>query len=122
MISYTTLGSNNIEVARAFYTNLFSEIGGREMFDNGRLYFYGIDPASPMIAIGGPYDEQAATVGNGVMIAINAGDEETVGKLHAKGVELGGTCDGEPGQRVPGFYGAYVRDPDGNKLCFCKLG
>ena len=121
MIRYTVLGSNDIEKSRAFYTALLGELGCTELFDNGRLYFYGTDPNSPMIAVGGPYDEAAASVGNGVMIAIDAGDRETVDKLSAKAMQLGATDDGEPGERMPVFYGAYVRDPDGNKLCFCKM-
>lgn len=121
MIRYTVLGSNDIEKARAFYAGLLGELGCSELFDNQRLYFFGTDPNSPMIAVGGPYDEQAASVGNGVMIAIDAGDRETVDRLHAKALELGATDDGAPGERMPVFYGAYVRDPDGNKLCFCKM-
>ena len=122
MIKYTILGSNNIEAARGFYGPLLGEIGRKELFDTGRLYFYGNSMDEPMIVIGGPYDGNAATVGNGVMIAIDAGDTQTVDKLYAKALELGGTDEGAPGQRMPTFYGAYVRDLDGNKLCFCKLG
>ncbi len=122
MLSYVTLGTNNIEKARAFYTPLFEAMGGKELFDNGRLYFYGTDMANPMIAVGGPYNEETATSGNGTMVAIQGGDPENIDRLYAKAIELGATCEGEPGQRMPIFYGAYVRDPDGNKLCFCKLG
>lgn len=122
MLSYVTLGSNDIEKARAFYQSLFEAMGGKELFDNGRLYFYGTDMASPMIAVGGPYNEETATSGNGTMVAIQGGDEENINRLYAKAIELGATCEGDPGQRMPIFYGAYVRDLDGNKLCFCKLG
>ena len=122
MISYVMLGTNDIEKARAFYSALFEAMGGKELFDNGRLYFYGTDMANPMIAIGGPYNGETATNGNGTMVAIHGGDNENIDRLYAKAIELGATDEGEPGQRMPIFYGAYVRDFDGNKLCFCKLG
>ena len=56
------------------------------------------------------------------MVAFHAGGREGVAALYKKALALGATCDGEPGERVPGvFYGAYVRDADGNKLCFCHF-
>ena len=74
-----------------------------------------------MLAICIPYNEEAPEPGNGTMVAINAGNRETVDKLYAKAMELGATDDGEPGERMPVFYGAYVRDLDGNKLCFYEM-
>ena len=75
-----------------------------------------------MLAICIPYDEKPHDCGNGNMIAINAGDKATVDKLYAKARELGASDEGEPGERVPNmFYGAYVRDLDGNKLCFYEM-
>jgi len=76
-----------------------------------------------MLAICIPYDEKAASVGNGTMVAIRAGSRAACDELYAKAIALGATCDGPPGERVPDFfYGAYVRDLDGNKLCFCQMG
>ncbi len=123
MLGYVTLGTNNIEKARAFYSALLGELGMSELFDNERLYFYGSDPAGPFVVVGGPYDEQAASVGNGVMVALKCEDDAKINAMHAKALELGATDEGAPGERVPGvFYGAYARDPDGNKLCFYKMG
>lgn len=122
MLAYVTLGTNNTEKALAFYDAFMSEIGGKRLFDNGRLYFYGKGPGQPMIGIGGPYDEQAATTGNGIMPAIACADRAEVDRAYAKAIELGAVCDGEPGERMPTFYGAYFRDPDGHKICVCKLG
>lgn len=123
MLGYVTLGTNNIEKARAFYSALLGELGMSELFDNERLYFYGRDPAGPFVVVGGPYDEQAASVGNGVMVALKCEDDAKINAMHAKALELGATDEGAPGERVPGvFYGAYARDPDGNKLCFYKMG
>lgn len=122
MLAYVTLGSNDIPKALEFYDALFAELGAKRLFDNERLYFYGAGPGQPMVAVGGPYDENAASCGNGVMAALAAPDNETVDRVYAKAMELGAQDEGAPGQRMPIFYGAYFRDPDGNKLCVCKLG
>jgi len=122
MLAYVTLGSNDKDRALAFYDALMPELGAKRLFDNNRLYFYGTGPGAPMIAIGGPYDENAATCGNGVMPCLSAADKETVDRVYKKALELGAPDEGAPGGRVPGFYGAYFRDPDGNKLCVAKLG
>ena len=109
MLSLRNYGTNNISKARAFYGALLSE-GMSELFDNERLYFYGSAPQGPYVVVGGPYDEQAATVGNGMMVALNCHDNDKIDAMHAKALELGATDDGAPGERVPGmFYGAYVR-------------
>lgn len=122
MLAYVTLGSNNVEKALEFYDALMPELGAKRFFDNGRLYFYGTEMGKPMFAIGGPYDEGSASCGNGVMPALAAPDHATVDKVYNKAIELGATDEGAPGNRMPTFYGAYFRDPDGNKICVCKLG
>ena len=68
-------------------------------------------------AIAIPFDEKPATNGNGTMVGFNVGSNEEVERLHGLAIELGGTCEGAPNQRGP-RYSAYVRDPEGNKLCF----
>ena len=76
-----------------------------------------------MVAVCIPYGEQPNHPGNGNMIAFTAESKENADALYHKAIELGATCDGEPGQRIPDvFYGAYVRDPDGNKLAFYVFG
>lgn len=56
------------------------------------------------------------------MVALQADGPDAIQALYAKAIELGATDEGEPGDRIPGvFYGAYVRDPDGNKLCFFQM-
>lgn len=122
MLAYVTLGSNDKDKAIAFYDELMPLLGAKRVFDNGRLYFYGTGPGAPMLAIGGAYDEKEATCGNGVMPALAAPDNETVDKVYNKAIELGAADEGAPGNRMPTFYGAYFRDPDGNKICVCKLG
>ena len=83
MLAYVTLGSNDIEKALAFYDALMPEIGAQRFFDNGRLYFYGTGPGQPMLAIGGAYDGETATAGNGVMPALACADNATVDAQHA---------------------------------------
>lgn len=122
MLAYVTLGSNDTDRAVAFYDAVLAELGAKRFFDNGRMHFYGTAPGQPMLAIGGPYDESEATCGNGVMPALGVTDTETVDRVYAKAMELGAPSEGEPGQRMPTFYGAYFRDPDGHKICVCKLG
>lgn len=122
MLAYVTLGTNNKEKALAFYDAVLGEMGAKRFFANDRLQFYGVGPGQPMIAIGDAYDKNPASVGNGVMPALAAADKETVDKVYAKAISLGAVDEGAPGNRMPTFYGAYFRDPDGNKICVCKLG
>ena len=118
MIGYATIGTSDMEKACAFYDALLGEIGGSQLMGMDRIKFYGTGDGA-MLAICIPYDEKEQHCGNGNMIAINAGDQATADKLYAKAIELGASDEGEPGDRVPNvFYGAYVRDLDGNKLCF----
>jgi predicted lactoylglutathione lyase len=74
-----------------------------------------------MFAVAKPYDEKEATVGNGNMIALPMDSRDQVDSMYAKAMELGATDEGEPGERTETFYGAYVRDLDGNKLVFYFL-
>ncbi|MGK0221536.1 MAG: catechol 2,3-dioxygenase-like lactoylglutathione lyase family enzyme [Limisphaerales bacterium] len=122
MLGYSTIGVSDMARATGFYDGLLAEIGGKQLFGQDRIKFYGTGPGAAMLAVCIPYDEQAQNPGNGNMIAISGGDRAGVDKLYAKAIELGATDDGEPGERVPGvFYGAYVRDLDGNKLCFFEM-
>ena len=128
MIGYVTLGTNDLDKARGFYTALVAELGGSELMrmeENGFTLF-GTQWGAPGIAITRPHDGNAATVGNGVMVALAVDTRAKADAIHAKAIELGGTCEGEPGLRGPegdqAFYGAYFRDLDGNKLCAFKVG
>lgn len=128
MIGYATIGTNDPERARAFYDALLGELGARrliEMHDARQLTFYGTAPNRPMLAVGRPYDGGPAAPGNGTMIAIPVASRAEVDRLHARALELGAADEGAPGLRGPealGYYFAYVRDADGNKLALFKLG
>lgn len=119
MLAYLTLGSNNKEKSLTFYDAVLGELGAKRAFANDRLQFY--SSGGVMIGVGEPFDGAPATTGNGVMPALAAPDNETVDRVYKKAIEMGAQCEGEPGQRMPIFYGAYFRDPDGNKICVCKL-
>lgn len=121
MLGYTTIGTKDMARACAFYDSLLGEIGGKQMFGMDRIKFFGTSPDAAMLAVCIPYDEAQQHSGNGTMVAIPGGDRAGVDKLYAKAMELGATDEGAPGERMPTFYGAYVRDLDGNKLCFYEM-
>ncbi|HEB90455.1 MAG TPA: VOC family protein [Deltaproteobacteria bacterium] len=121
MIGYVTIGVNDMDRAVAFYDALLGEVGGSQLMGMDRIKFYGTAPDAAMLAICVPYDEKDPSPGNGNMVAIPGGSREGVDRLYAKARELGATDEGEPGERMPVFYGAYVRDLDGNKLCFFDM-
>jgi len=121
MLGYATIGAKDLDRACAFYDALLGEIGGSQLMGMDRIKFYGTSPDGAMLAVCTPYNEGEQNCGNGNMIAIPGGDRAGVDKLYAKAMELGATDEGEPGERMPVFYGAYVRDLDGNKLCFYEM-
>ncbi|WP_299567147.1 VOC family protein [uncultured Sulfitobacter sp.] len=123
MIGYTTIGVSDMERAKKFYCDLFEKQGAKVVIDAGRIAFIGTGRGTPMLAVCEPYDKEAPTPGNGVMIAFPAETKEEIDALYNRAIELGATCEGPAGQRIPDrFYGAYVRDLDGNKLCFFIFG
>ncbi len=122
MIAYTTIGTNDMEKAKAFYLELLSDLNVRVLVDVGRLALIGSSMSKPMLAVCLPYNKEPANPGNGNMIAIPAGSRDNVDALYAKAISLGATCDGKPGERLPNFYGAYIHDLDGNKLAFIHMG
>ncbi|MEM1264095.1 MAG: VOC family protein [Pseudomonadota bacterium] len=121
MIGYATLGSNDVARAAAFYDSLLGEIGATRFMESETFVGWSIAPDQPMIGVTVPYDGAAATVGNGVMLALSASSRADVDRLYAKAIELGGTDEGAPGDRGNGFYAAYFRDLDGNKLNFFTM-
>ncbi len=122
MIAYTTIGTADIEKAKAFYLGVLQDMGVTVFMDIGRLAALGSPAGGPMLAVCTPYNGEAPSPGNGNMVAISPGSRELVDKLHTKALQLGATDEGAPGPRMDGFYGGYIRDPDGNKICFCHFG
>jgi predicted lactoylglutathione lyase len=116
MIGYVTLGTNDLPRAAAFYDALLAELGAKRMMEGDAFVAWSVRPDLPGLGITLPYDKKAATVGNGVMVALVVDSKEKVDALHRKALALGGTDEGAPGQRSPEFYAGYFRDLDGNKL------
>lgn len=121
MIGYVTLGTNDLAKAATFYDTLLAEIGATRQMENERFVLWSAAPGAPGLSVIKPFDGKPATVGNGTMAAIALDAPAKVDLLHAKTLSLGGKDEGAPGSRGNGFYAAYVRDLDGNKLNFFCL-
>ncbi len=123
MIGYVTLGTNDLERAAKFYDALLDVLNAKRMMEEPTFIAWATTQDAPSIAVTKPFDEQSATIGNGVMVALTADSPEQVNAIHARAIELGATDEGAPGPRGEGgFYAGYFRDPDGNKLnAFCMV-
>jgi catechol 2,3-dioxygenase-like lactoylglutathione lyase family enzyme len=116
---YIVLGTNDMEASVRFYEALFEKTDLAIVHATDRMTFWqcGNHGADFAFAVAKPFDGQPATTGNGSMIGFSVASPEEVKSLHKRMIELGGTCEGEPGQRGPRFS-AYARDLDGNKIAF----
>jgi catechol 2,3-dioxygenase-like lactoylglutathione lyase family enzyme len=122
MIGYVTIGTNDLVRAAAFYDALLGEVGAKRMMENEQFIAWSVRPDAPGLGVTKPFGKKPASVGNGVMVALEAGSTAQVDALHRKALQLGGIDEGEPGPRGEGFYAAYFRDLDGNKLNFFHMG
>ena len=122
MIGYVTIGTNDLGKAKAFWLELLEPLGAKLLMETGRIAFIGESMDRPILAVCTPHDEKPAHRGNGNMLAFSAGSREKVDELHARAMGLGASDEGAPGERMPGFYGGYFRDPDGNKAVFFLMG
>lgn len=119
-VGYVTLGTNNLERACAFYDALMGSIGFTRIWEDGKLFIWGRSMEEAAVGVTTPFDENAASVGNGVMVAMQMNDESQVKAFYDKAIELGAADEGAPGQRISNFYAGYFRDLDGNKMnAFC---
>lgn len=116
MIGYVTVGTNDLPRAAKFYDAIAAEMGVARMMEFGNFIAWGAPVGAAGIAATAPSDGQPATVGNGVMVALEAKDKDQVHRLYDIALANGGTCEGPPGARGDTFYAGYFRDPDGNKL------
>lgn len=124
MFSHVSLGTNDLARALDFYDRVLATLGARRcaLDPLTEAVGYGIGPhfVSPLIFIGRPMDGAPAATGNGQTVAFEARTRAIVHRWHAAALQSGGTNEGNPGPRPhyhQSYYGAYVRDPDGNKLC-----
>jgi catechol 2,3-dioxygenase-like lactoylglutathione lyase family enzyme len=125
MLSHIVLSTNDFERAFQFHSKLFEELGHRLWFcdrDRPLAAWQPRDAPRPLFFVGTPFNGATASAGNGQMIALLATSRAIVDRCHAGALAYGGTCEGQPGLRPhyhANYYGAYFRDPDGNKLCVC---
>ncbi|WOE76532.1 VOC family protein [Alterisphingorhabdus coralli] len=117
MIAYSTLGTNDMDRSIRFYDAVFGAIGGVREVTGETWTRYGREGERAKVCLTPPYDGQAAQSGNGPMLAFETTDRASVDAFHAAALAQGGADAGEPGIREGTHYVAYVRDPDGNKLC-----
>ena len=122
MIGYVTLGTNDLERGAKFYDAIAAEMGVARMMEWENAIAWGAPDGGAGIGLTKPFDGNAASVGNGVMVAFEAKDKEQVDRIHAIALANGGTCEGPPGPRGDTFYAAYFRDLDGNKLNAFVMG
>jgi catechol 2,3-dioxygenase-like lactoylglutathione lyase family enzyme len=124
------LGANDLAVMTRFYDAVLAPLGlARRVVqdDGGPAGACWVKPGQklPEFFIQGPYNRKPASAGNGVMVAFLANAQAEVDTAHAAGLLAGGTDDGAPGARPhygEGYYGAYLRDPEGNKLHLAYRG
>lgn len=125
MLSHVHLGTNDLARAEGFYAPILALLGWRSRFSDptaGWAAWQPAEAARPLLIIGRPYDGRPALPANGGMIALLSPDRPTVDAAFALALAAGGTSEGAPGLRPQyhrDYYGAYFRDPDGNKLCIC---
>ena len=122
MIGYVTIGTNDLEKAKAFYDKVLVGLGGKRGMTNDRMQGYRGATPGAMLMVCKPYDGGKAAGGNGPMTALAAPSREVVDQVYKDALANGAKDEGAPGDRGGGFYGAYFRDLDGNKLCVFKMG
>lgn len=125
MISHVHIGVTEFERALRFYEAVMRSVGAKQRFIERERPWAGWQPGDaerPLLLVGRPFDGGPAAVGNGQMTALLAPNRAAVVAAYEAALANGGSCDGKPGLRPEyhaNYFGAYFRDPDGNKLCVC---
>jgi len=121
MLAYIMVGTNNLKRSAKFYDAALAPLGLAQSGGDARYIGYAPKnaPTKAKFFVTKPYNKKPATFGNGTMISLEAKSRRAVDGFHAAALAAGGTDDGKPGPRPAGGsnYAAYVRDPDGNKIC-----
>lgn len=124
MLTAVCVGTNNLKAAASFYDDVLAKINMYRTAENDVEVGYGTKGQTPTFWVLKPYNKEDATVGNGSQVMFGAKNQESVSAFHATALALGGLDEGPPGLRnyAEGYFGAYVRDLDGNKLhVFCMI-
>jgi catechol 2,3-dioxygenase-like lactoylglutathione lyase family enzyme len=117
LVSHVSVGVTDLHRAGVFYDAVFATLGARRIMEHGVGIGYG--RTFPEFWAARPHDGEAAVAGNGTHVCLNAPDAAAVAAFHAAGLAAGGLDEGSPGPRpeyAPGYYAAFLRDPDGNKV------
>ncbi len=117
LVSHVSVGVTDVPRAGVFYDAVLSTLGARRVMEHAAGIGYG--RAFPEFWATRPHDGRPAVTGNGVHVCFSAPDPATVEAFHAAGLAAGGSDDGAPGRRpeyAPGYFAAFLRDPDGNKV------
>ena len=125
MIGYITIGANDGEISGKFYDAVLGALGNERKFSDGGWIGYGPKGKDEQsVYVVPPHDGKPATSGNGMMIAFKGPAKADVDAAYDAGLKNSGKDEGKPGPRPEDsktFYGAYLRDPVGNKICvYCK--
>ncbi len=118
MLIAVSVGTDDLDSSMAFYDAALGVLGIIRSAQNASEIGYSVPGTPPLFYVNLPYNKKPATPGNGAQVSFAAPDRATVDRFHAKVLELGGTDEGAPGERAykPGYYGAYCRGLQGNKL------
>lgn len=116
MIGYVTIGTNDLPRAAAFFDDLLGALGASRMMEGDGFIAWSKGQEGCGLGVTKPFDGNKASVGNGVMVALEAASREEVDSIYKKARDLGARDEGAPGERMPGFYAGYFRDLDGNKF------
>lgn len=117
MFSHITLGTNDLAKTEPFYDAIMAVLAHPKIYSEENAIGYG-SLTGQIVFIMSPFNKNPAMPGNGVHAAFLANSRNTVDQFYERALANGGTCDGKPGLRSyhANYYGAYARDPDGNKL------
>lgn len=116
MLGYCTLGTNDLQASAEYYDPIAQILGHARVMETERTVMWGSPGRGAMFSVIKPLDGKDATVGNGTMFGFAADTDEQVDRIYRHALANGGSDEGPPGERSPQFYGAYFRDPAGNKL------
>jgi catechol 2,3-dioxygenase-like lactoylglutathione lyase family enzyme len=128
VLSHVHIGVTDFPRAFAFYSGVMNTLGLPLKFSEPEKQWAAWKPVTaerPLFVIGIPYNGQSAAPGNGQMVALLAPNRDAVDKCFELAIANGGRSEGPPGLRPQyhaNYYGAYFRDPDGNKICVCCHG
>lgn len=123
MIGMARFGTRDLARAKAFYDGIAALLGATRAYDRPDLVAYKSGDGA-MLLIGTPFEGEASP-GNGNQVGVPVASRALVDAVYHKALDLGGSCEGPPGIRGDdpnGFYGAYFRDPDGNKIVIFRFG